>query len=116
MTARVYKMTSGLKNDYRHARDLLGLKTTEFVEQAVSAQLPGIEQELLAIGLGLADVLGGSEPVKFDLSEVDIASLNETAGKTGIPATILFRLCLARASAVERQPKKTRRGRKGGAK
>jgi hypothetical protein len=98
------RLTAELKVAFRAARDQAGVRTNEFVRLAIEGQLPKIAEELLALGLGNAK--SGDRPVKFDIDEVCLADLNDAAGETGVPALVLFRLALARASAMAERPRR----------
>lgn len=98
---RTYRLPKSVREAMTWKRKALGQTVREYLVHAIDTELPGLvvvlEREVPSFG--------GEEakPARLPLSEALLETLQAAGDKTGIPASRLLMVCLARAGSRKRR-------------
>jgi hypothetical protein len=104
---RVVYIDEGLRGAVKARREALGQSVREFLE-GLSLELGPLVRALTELGLS-GRPEGGRRPARLPLPATLLEELRRASGQTGLPASRLLLLCLARATARKRRRPGARR-------
>ena len=99
---RVIRLGEPLRGMLRSRREATGQTVRAFLAEAVGHELPALVAALVELGL-TAEAGPEGRPARLPLSSEHLTALRLAASTTGLPASLLLRVALARLSRRRRR-------------
>jgi hypothetical protein len=99
---RVVRISDQTRNTFKSMRDVGGLKNHEALERLIMLNLPQLVEGLAALGISKTAAKGKVRPMRLPFTADAVSVLKGASDQTGLPQTLLLKVCLATAEPTKR--------------
>ena len=99
---RVIRITDSTRNTFKTYRDKTSQKNHEALASLLEAELPKLIEGLAALGIKQQPAKTKQRPIRLPFTPNSLALLKGAANSTGLPQTLLLKVCLAAAQPAKR--------------